>query len=58
MRAGDDIAVECGDFVWIPDSMKDPSTRNKSEIGQKPEKISLPEVCLFSPGFLLKLIPR
>ena len=56
MRAGDDVAVECGDFVWIPDSMKDPSTRDKSEIAQKPEKISLP--LLLSPAFLLKLVAR
>jgi hypothetical protein len=42
--AGNDVTVECRDFVWIPNGMKDPSTRDKSEIGQKPEKISLPEV--------------
>src|SRR5882724_4159962 len=42
MRAGDDVAVEGCDLVWIPDRMKDPSTRDKSEIAQKPVEISLP----------------
>ena len=41
MGAGDDVAVECRDLAWIPDRMKDPSTRDKSEIAQKPEEIPL-----------------
>ena len=44
VRAWDDVAVKCGDLVWIPDGVKDSSTRDKPEIAQKPEKISLPLV--------------
>jgi hypothetical protein len=42
MRARDDVAVECGDFIWISNSVKDPSTRDKSKIAQKPQEISVP----------------
>src|SRR5438552_1514275 len=41
MRARDNVAVECCDLIWIADSVKDPSTRDKSEIAQKPDEIPL-----------------
>jgi len=49
VRAGDDVAVEGCDLVWIPDSVKDSSTRDKSEIAQKLEEISLPLFSTFRP---------
>jgi hypothetical protein len=51
MRARDNVAVECGDLIWIPNSVKDPSTRNKSEIAQKPEEISLPLLSCLRPFY-------
>ena len=42
VRTWDDVAVERGNLVRITDRVENSSTRDKFEIGQKPEKVFLP----------------